>query len=78
MADEDVIVGEVEADPIETNNPIEDFLDAVQDQNFTQAKTFFDDVLNDRLQDAIDQKKVAVSQSVYGTQDDIETSEDES
>jgi len=90
MADEDVVVGEVEADPIETpENPIVDFMKSVEDQNFTSAEKQFNDMIGDRLQDALDQAKVRIAQSIYGgeiedmaepeveVEDDVEVETDE-
>jgi len=80
MADEDVVVGEVAADPIETpTNPIVDFMKSVEDQNFTSAEKQFNDMIGDRLQDALDQAKVKIAQSIYGGEADdmVEPEEDE-
>ena len=79
MADEDVVVGEVEADPIETpENPIVDFMKSVEDQNFTSAERQFNDMIGDRLQDALDQAKVKIAQSIYGGEtEDMAEPEDE-
>ena len=54
MPDDDVVVAEVEADPIDAPNPIADFLKSVEDQNFVGAESQFKDMVNDRLQDAMD------------------------
>jgi len=79
MADEDVVVGEVAADPIETPaNPIVDFMKSVEDQNFTSAERQFNDMIGDRLQNALDQAKVKIAQSIYGGEiDDMVEPEEE-
>ncbi len=77
MADEDVVVGEVEADPIETpENPIVDFMKSVEDGEYTSAEQQFNDMIGDRLQDALDAAKVRIAQSIYGD-DEVAAAEDE-
>ena len=73
MADEDVIVGEVEADPIETPaNPIVDFLKSVEDKDLVSAEKQFNDLIGDRLQDAMDAAKVKIASSLYGDEPEEE------
>ena len=70
MADEDVVVGEVEADPIETpENPIVDFMKSVEDQNFTSAEKQFNDMVNDRLQNQLDQARTQIASAIYGEEE---------
>ena len=70
MADEDVIVGEVEADPIETpENPIVDFMKSVEDQNFTSAEKQFNDMVTDRLQNQLDQARTQIASAIYGEEE---------
>jgi len=67
MADEDVVVGEVGADPIETpENPIVDFMKSVEDQNFTSAEKQFNDMVTDRLQNQLDQARTQIASAIYG------------
>ena len=76
MADEDVVVGEVEADPIETpTNPIVDFMKSVEDGEFTSAEQQFNDMIGDRLQDALDAAKVKIATSLYGKIGDMSDEE---
>ena len=83
MADEDVIVAEVEAPPIEPNNPIADFLKSVEDQKYTDAEKQFNDMVTDRLQTQMDQAKMKIASAIYGdeeveaAQDEVETQEDD-
>jgi len=80
MADEDVVVGEVESDPIQTNSErIGDFLKAVQDQNFTSAEAQFNDMIGDRLQDQLDAAKVKIASALYDDEDteELEDGEEE-
>lgn len=76
MPDDDVVVAEVEADPIDAPNPIADFLKSVEDQNFVGAESQFKDMVNDRLQDAMDQAKVKIASNLYGDGDDEEVESD--
>jgi len=70
MADEDVVVGEVEADPIETpTNPIVDFMKSVEDQKYTDAQQQFNDMINDRLQTQLDQARTKIASSIYGEEE---------
>lgn len=74
MADDDVLVAEVEADPIEPNNRIADLLSAIEKDNHVEAERTFNDLLGDRLGDALDQRKVALAQSSFnGVEDEAET-----
>lgn len=77
MADEDVVVGEVDADPIETpENPIVDFMKSVEDQNFTSAESQFNDMVNDRLQQQLDQARAKIAGAIYG-EEEVEAAIDE-
>jgi len=67
MADEnDPVIDQIEAEPIEAPNPIADFLKSVEDQDFTSAEKQFNDMVGDRLQDTIDQAKARIAASIYG------------
>lgn len=77
MSDEDVVIDELQAEPIETNSKaVEDFLKAIEDQNFTQAERQFNDMVGDRLQDTLDQAKARIAASLG--QEEPEAEEDES
>lgn len=76
MADEDVVVAEVEAPPIEPNNPIEDFLKAIEDQKYTDAENQFNDMVNDRLQAQLDQARAKIAGQIYG-EEELEDAIDE-
>ena len=69
MADDDIIIDELDAEPIVTNNPIEDFLKSVENQEFTSAEKQFNDMVSDRLQTQLDQAKLAIASSIYGDQE---------
>ncbi len=75
---QDPVIDELEAEPIETNSgPIEDFLKAIEDQNFTQAERQFNDIVGDRLQDTLDQAKARIAASIHNQVEDEESEEDE-
>lgn len=65
LPDDDVVVGEVENDDVESPNPINDFLNSVEDQDFVSAEKQFNDMVGARLQDALDQAKVKIASSLY-------------
>lgn len=76
MADDDVMVAQVEADPIEPNNRIADLLAAIEKENHLDAEKSFNDLIGDRLSTALDQRKVSLAQSVFNnepeSEDDVE------
>jgi len=75
---QDPVIDELEAEPIQTNSgPIEDFLKAIEDQNFTQAERQFNDIVGDRLQDTLDQAKARIAASIYNKVEDEEPEDDE-
>lgn len=76
MPDDDVVIGEVGADPIDAHNPIADFLKSVEDQNFVGAENQFNDMVTDRLQDAMDQAKIKIATNLYG-EEEVEAAQQE-
>lgn len=77
MTDEDTVIDELQAEPIETDSkPIEDLLQAIQDKNFTQAERQFNDLIGDRLQDTLDQAKARIASSL-GSEEETEDESDE-
>ena len=68
MSEENTLIDELQAEPIQTDSkPIEDFLKAIEDQNFTQAERQFNDLIKDRLQDTLDQTKARIAASIGDT-----------
>ena len=62
----------------EVVNPIEELIDAIAGQNFNQAKTHFDDVLADKMHDALEAEKVSVAQDIYSDEEvEEEVSQDD-
>ena len=75
---QDPVIDELEAEPIQTNSgPIEDFLKAIEDQNFTQAERQFNDIVGDRLQDTLDQAKARIAASIHNQVEDEESEEED-
>ena len=68
--EEDIIVAEIDAPPIESPNPIADFLDSVETKDFVSAEKEFNDLINDRLYDTLDQAKIKIAQSLYNVSDE--------
>jgi hypothetical protein len=73
----ETVVAEVEAAPIENNNPIADLLKSIEGEDFNTAETQFNDLIGDRLQDTLDQAKVRIASSIYnGEEPEQEESEE--
>lgn len=59
-------VGTVTGDDVDLEkNDINDFINAIQDKDFTKASGQFDTMVNDRLQDAMDQAKARIAGQIY-------------
>jgi hypothetical protein len=59
-------VGVVTGDDVDlVKNDINDFLDAINKQDFTKAGKQFDDMVSDRLQDTLDQAKARIAGQIY-------------
>lgn len=56
---------------------IGEFIDAIAAQNFNQAKAHFDDLLQDRMDDALEQEKIVVANNIYNGVDDSDIEDDE-
>lgn len=44
---------------------IEEFISAIQQQNFNQAKSHFDSILDDKMNDALEQEKMNVASQIF-------------
>lgn len=72
------VIGEVGADPVEvSSNAMGEFLDAIQGQNFTQAERHFNDMMMDRIQDSLEQRKVQIASQMFGSEPEDEDEDDE-
>ena len=58
-------------------NPMQTFVDDILAKNFAGAQTTFNDLLGDKLNDALDQEKVSMAQQVYNGEDALEDDEDQ-
>lgn len=72
MSEEDYIIDELEAEPIENNNPIEDLLASIESQSYTDAEERFNDIIGDRLQDTLDQAKVRIAGQVFNASQELD------
>jgi len=74
---EDVNVDEISADEVETN-PIMDFVQAIEQEQYSSATDIFADQINDRLADRLDAKRVEVATNVFNdpvAEEDFEVEE---
>lgn len=56
-------------------NPLSNMIDYITQSEFQKANDIFNDVLGQRVSDALDQEKVAVAQAMYSSEE--EASEEE-
>lgn len=54
----------------ETNNAVEEFIDAVQQKNYNAAQSMFSDLIQDKVNTRLDAEKVAVANSIFNSADD--------
>jgi hypothetical protein len=56
---------------------IENFIDNVMDKDYTTAQVTFADLMQARMQDALDQQKIIVAGQMFGEEEDTDDIEDE-
>lgn len=56
---------------------IEDFINNVADKDFTAAQSGFEELMKGRMQDALEQQKVAVAGAMFGEEDGTDDITDE-
>lgn len=64
---------------VETN-PISDMIDHIHQSEFEKASAIWNDAIGQRVDDAIEQEKIAVAQAMYSPEEDaeeLEATEDE-
>ena len=61
---EEVAVAEAEVE-VTNQGTIEDFVDAVAQQNFNRAKDHFDSIVGDKMNDAIEAERINVADSIF-------------
>jgi len=54
---------------------IEDFIDKIQTQDFTNASPIFGELMSSKLADALDQAKMKIANEVFNSGDDDEDEE---
>lgn len=61
-------------------NDINDFIDAVQQQSFNTAKDYFDAILDAKLDNSLEQEKIAVADTIFNnaveSEEPVEEEED--
>lgn len=78
MADEDVIIDEIEAEPIQTaSGAIDDLINYIRDQDFVSAESQFSDLVGNRLQDTLDQARIRISDEIFNAQQDPEDEDED-
>ena len=72
---------EVEDLMTQSNAQVNDFIDAVEKENFTQASNYMNDILGVKMQDAMDQMKIdtaaSIGQEEVDDEGDYDLDEDE-
>lgn len=56
----------------EQQSSMDAFLNAVQQQNLAQSRSHFDNLMANKIGDALESEKVAVASAVYGSQEEEE------
>jgi len=56
---------------------IENFINNVMDKDYTSAQVTFADLMQARMQDALDQQKIVVAGQMFGEEEDTDDIEDE-
>ena len=76
---DEVDMGEVGA--VDAPSNIEAMVDAIMTQDYASANSMFQDALQGKVADALDQEKVSIASSIYGDEeegDDVEEEDIES
>lgn len=82
MNDEEVIddVAEVDDAPVAEVTPqdrINDMIAAALQNDYVNANNQFNDILGDRITDALDQEKVRIAAAIYGSEEESDESEED-
>lgn len=82
MSEEDTVIDEIEVEDEttaedetpepEVTNPLADFVGSVEDGNYVNAQQQFDHAISDRLQQTLDQAKMAIAGKLYNAEQEIE------
>lgn len=74
VLDQEEVVAETEE---ETLDPLRSFVDALQGGNFNNAETMFNDILGDKVQDALDAEKISVADKIFNGAEPVEFDDEE-
>ena len=66
------MMSEEEFETQDHQSAMDDMLDAIYQQNLTQSRTFFDQLMNDKISDALENEKVSIASQIYNTQPEEE------
>jgi len=91
MNDEDAVIDDIEIENEEETleaeadvgdimsdvDPLADFVNSVETGNFVNAEQQFDHAISDRLQQTLDQAKMAIAGRLYNAEQEIEAETDE-
>lgn len=61
----------------ETIDPLRSFVDALQGGNFNSAETMFNNILDDKVQDALDAEKISVADEIFNGVEPVEFEDEE-
>ena len=53
-------------------DPIEDFIDAIAAGDFNQSEKLFDDLVSDKMVDALEAEKISVAGRIFNGEDPLE------
>lgn len=53
-------------------NPIKVMIDDIANKNYTSASNTFVDLLNDKLKDTLEAKKIGIASSLFGNNEEAE------
>ena len=62
---------------VEVTNPLADFVNSVENGNYVNAQQQFDHAISDRLQQTLDQAKLAIAGRLYNAEQEIEAEAEE-
>ena len=63
---------EIDDPVVQSKLEIDNFIRAIEAQNFVQAERHFNDLLGQRIGDALDQSKAKIASQVFGDDDEEE------
>ena len=61
---------------VETDNPLSRMIDFTQNGEFNKANSVFNDIMNQRMQAALDQERIAIASKFNSEEDEDEDDDD--